>query len=283
LTVAALPGRKAPGPSPRSSTTMPLQRFAPLGRCMYCLANGVKLSEEHLIPKCLGGRLTLRDAVCEPCRVGTGRLEQATLDRDFIVPRTLLALKRRRARGKGPSRLPSLVLSCSAARGTDGGPLRVALDAGEFPRSFTLPAFEPAGLLAQTDRTQVAPGIEFVNCRLQLGNPSRETAASVQPLADPQAYAYSIAKWAYGLAVAHAGLGCCDTRAIRQLLVSERHDAFNFVGTPHPRQPAARDRLHRATLRENGAWLTVVLDLLGSAGMPPYEIVIGALPSPRSA
>jgi len=59
---------------------------------MYCLAAGSPRSEEHLIPRALGGVRTLRDAVCEPCRVLTGRLEQATLDREFAVPKTLLAL-----------------------------------------------------------------------------------------------------------------------------------------------------------------------------------------------
>ena len=93
---------------------MRLVRHAPLGRCLYCLVaggSGVPLTEEHLIPRALGGRLTLRDAVCEPCRRITGRLEQATLDREFLVPKTLLALKRRRARGKGPSRLPPITLA----------------------------------------------------------------------------------------------------------------------------------------------------------------------------
>ena len=181
-------------------------RAAPLACCMYCLAAGVPRTEEHLIPQALGGRLTLRDAVCEPCRRITGRLEQRTLDREFVVPKTLLALKRRRARGKGPSQLPPVVLV------GDDAPSPHTPDT--FPRGFSLPAFEPAGLLADVDRTGIAPRIDAIECTLS-------------------------------------------------------------VGTPSPRASASREWLHDFALQEDGPWLTLTLALFASAGMTPYEVVIG--------
>ena len=241
---------------------------------MYCLAAGVPRTEEHLIPHALGGRLTLRDAVCEPCRRLTGRYEQATLDRDFLVPKTLLALKRRRARAKGPSRLPAVRLAGDAAPS--------ALAAEDFPRRFSLAAFEPAGLLCGLDRTSRPPHVDVVDCRLNLGTPRRQTIAAPAPPADPHAYATSIAKWAYALAVAGRGLDCCDTQPMRDLLLGRRHDAFAFVGTPLPRASAPREWLHDFALRENGAWLTVTLALFASAGMTPFEVVIGRLSAPAA-
>jgi hypothetical protein len=255
---------------------MRLVRHAPPGRCLYCLVaggSGLPLTEEHLIPRALGGRLTLPDAVCEPCRRLTGRLEQLTLDREFVVPRTLLALKRRRARGKGPSRLPSVLLE---GHGDEFTPLT----ADTFPRSFRLPAFEPAGLLADIDRSATPPRVDLVDCRLNLGTPTRQSVAAPPPLPEPHAYAWSIAKWAYALAVAERGLECCDTQAMRDLMLGRRGDVFAFVGTPSPREPASREWLHDACVRENGAWLTVTLGLFASAGMTPYEIVIGRVAGP---
>ena len=243
-------------------------RRAPLGRCLYCLASGVPLTEEHLIPRALGGRLTLRNAVCEPCRRITGRLEQATLDREFAVPKTLLALKRRRARGNGPNRMPPVVLAGESAE-------PVTLTADTFPRTFALPAFEPAGLLANAVRANTPPRIDFVDCRLNLGTPTRHTTAATSPLADSHAYAYSIAKWGYALAVAERGLDCCDTQPMRDLMLGRRNDVFAFVGSPSPREDTSRDWLHHASLRQNGPWLTVTLALFASAGMTPYEVVIG--------
>jgi hypothetical protein len=252
----------------RPSTTMRRVRHAPLDRCMYCLASGTPRSEEHLIPRALGGRPTLRDAVCEPCRRLTGRLEQLTLDREFVVPKTLLALKRRRARGKGPSRMPPVRLD-----GDDGEAAALTVDT--FPRIFALPAFEPAGLLTGVDRTAAPCRIDFVDCTLNLGTPTRRTIAAAPPLADPHAYGYAIAKWAYALAVAERGLDCCDTQAMRDLMLGRRHDPFAFVGTSSPRPAAPRERLHDVSVCDDGQWLTVALALFASAGMAPYQVVIG--------
>ena len=236
---------------------------------MYCLATGTPRTEEHLIPRALGGRATLRDAVCEPCRRLTGRLEQTTLEREFLVPKTLLALKRRRARGKGPSRMPAVTLT------GDDAPSEHSTDT--FPRRFSLAAFEPAGLLVDIDRTATPPAIDFVDCHLNLGTPTRQTVAATRPLADPHAYAWAIAKWAYALAVAERGLDYCDTQAMRDLVLGRRADAFAFVGTPASRAPASREWLHGHEVREDGPWLTVTLSLFASSGMRPYEVVIGSL------
>jgi hypothetical protein len=236
---------------------------------MYCLASGGTRTEEHVIPRALGGRATLRDAVCEPCRRLTGRLEQASLEREFLVPKTLLALKRRRARGKGPSRMPAVTLA------GDDAPSEHSTDT--FPRRFSLPAFEPAGLLADVDRSVTLPAIDLVDCHLNLGTPTRQTVAATRPLADPHAYAWTIAKWAYALTVAELGLDCCDTQAMRDLMLGRRADPFAFVGTPASRARASREWLHGHALREDGPWLTLRLALFASAGMLPYEVVIGRL------
>ena len=236
---------------------------------MYCLATGVPRTEEHLVPRALGGRLTLRDAVCESCRRLTGRLEQATLDREFAVPRTLLALKRRRARATGPSRLPLVML--------EGDATPSASTPATFPRAFSLPAFDPPGLLAGVARTAPAR-IDVVDCHLNLGTPTRQCRAAAPPLADPHAYAYSVAKWAWALAVAERGLACCDSQPMRDLMLGRRDDAFSFVGTPAPRAPASREWLHHFDVLDHGPWLTVTLALFASAGMTPYQVVIGRRP-----
>lgn len=272
LTVGRPPAGAREASRARPSTAMRLLQPAALGRCLYCLVPagpGAPLTEEHLIPRALGGRATLRDAVCEPCRRITGRLEQVTLDREFMVPKTLLALKRRRARGKGPNRLPKVTLLGDDAPST--------LSADEFPRGFALPAFEPAGLLAGIDRSDVPPRVDFVDCHLNLGTPRRQTIAATPPLAAPRDYAYSIAKWAYALAVAEGGLEGCDMQPMRDLLLGRRDDVFAFVGTPSARRLASREWLHEFALREDGGQRTARLTLFASAAMLPYEVVLGRL------
>ena len=252
----------------RPSTAMRPLRTAPLACCMYCLDSGVPRTEEHLVPRALGGRLTLRDAVCEPCRRVTGRLEQLTLDREFAVPKTLLALKRRRAPAEGPKRLPVVMLA-------DGS---VALEPtpATFPRGFALPTFEPPGLLTARP-ADTPPRIAFVDCRLDLGSPSRDATAAPPALSDPFAYGWSIAKWAFALAVAERGLDGCDLQPMRDLMLGRRADVFAFVGTASPRAPAPRAWLHHVTWRDADGWLVATLALFASAGMTPYEVVIGRL------
>jgi len=245
---------------------------ATLGRCMYCLATRGPLTEEHLIPRSLGGRLTLRDAVCEPCRRSTGRLEQATLAREFAVPKTLLALKRRRARGQGPRRLPPVILQ--------GDHTATTLTAADFPRTFPLPVFERAGLLAGADRTTAPPRAEALACTLALGTPIRRTVAATLPLADPTAYGYAIAKWGYALAVAERGLDADDMQPLRDLMLGRRDDVFAFVGNPPIGEPAARESLHEASMHQADGWLTLRLALFAAAGMRPYEIVIARRAAP---
>lgn len=255
----------------RPSTQMRRLRHAPLGRCLYCLAPGgpgIVLTEEHLVPRALGGRQTLRDAVCEPCRRLTGRREQQTLDREFAVPKTLLALKRRRARAKGPSRLPAVVLE-----GDDTSP--VALPEDAFPRTFWLPTFERAGLLAGIDRGAAPPRIDPVACTLALGTMVRRTIAAPPALPDPAAYAHSIAKWAYALAAAERGLDACDLQPMRDLMLGRRDDVFAFVGSARTREPASRAWLHDVSFDERDGWLVATLALFASAGMAPYEVVLG--------
>jgi len=271
-----VPARVTRAARERPSTQMRRLRHAPLGHCMYCLAPGgpgIALTEEHLVPRALGGRLTLADAVCEPCRRLTGRREQLTLDREFAVPRTLLAMKRRRARAKGPSRLPPVVLA-------GGGASPVTLAADAFPRTFALPVFGRAGLLAGVDRAAVPARVDFVACTLDLGTIGRRTVAASPALPDPAAYAHSIAKWAYALAVAERGPQCGDTRALRDLMLGHREDVFTFVGTAPQRTPASREWLHDVTFHEQDGWLVATLALFASAGMAPYEIVIGRSTGP---
>jgi len=135
--------------------------------------------------------------------------------------------------------------------------------------------FERAGLLAGVERAARPSRIDVVACTLALGTIARRTVAAPPSLPDPAAYAHAIAKWAYALAVAERGLDCCDTQPMRDLVRGRRDDVFAFVGSAPERVPAARDWLHDVAFHERNGWLVATLALFASAGMAPYEVVIG--------
>lgn len=69
----------------------------------------VKLSEEHIIPKGLGGNLVLPFASCEQCATNTGRFEQRLLRQTFRWPRGSLGIRSGRRRRQAQTHLPVIV------------------------------------------------------------------------------------------------------------------------------------------------------------------------------
>lgn len=60
------------------------QTFPSIGRCIYCGASGVKLTDEHVIPFALVGNTVLfKKAVCERCRKVTHAYEERVLREMF--------------------------------------------------------------------------------------------------------------------------------------------------------------------------------------------------------
>src|SRR5689334_18138627 len=84
---------------------MTVETFAPVGVCVYCGATQERLTDEHIIPLSLNGKLVLPKASCSACAKVTGRIEE-------IVTRNMygtLRLKknfRSRHKKKRPTAMP---------------------------------------------------------------------------------------------------------------------------------------------------------------------------------
>jgi hypothetical protein len=149
-------------------------------------------------------------------------------------------------------------------------------DIDQYPRTFLMMKTFPAGFLTGNDQGETAELLDPVECSLRLGTPTTTTSFTIEHHIEPWAFAYSLAKWAYSFAVAERGLGCCNTRAMRELLANERRDVFNFVGGILEDERARRGHLHTLSFRQRGPWLTVVVHLFAFSDSPQYEVVIGA-------
>jgi len=69
------------------------QRYAPVGRCIYCSVTGVPLSLEHIVPEGLGAALKLPEASCEECQKITTRIEGSVLRSIFAASRQRLHIR----------------------------------------------------------------------------------------------------------------------------------------------------------------------------------------------
>lgn len=81
------------------------QAFPSIGRCIYCGAGDVKLTDEHIVPYSLvGNTVLIKKAVCEPCRLITHAYEERVLLRMFGNLRIQMDTPSRRRRTR-PSTL----------------------------------------------------------------------------------------------------------------------------------------------------------------------------------
>lgn len=178
------------------------QYFPSPGRCIYCRSE-VCLSDEHVIPFGLGGRLILEDASCEVCCKITSAIEREVLRGPLLPGRTVGRIKTRRPKER-PTRLP-----ISLQR--DGLEIMHDLPVGDHPGLIQLPVFKAAGFL--TDTAPVGE-IDLVGLEtIRFGEDPRvvmmrhgATTLSITSTLEPITFARFCAKVGFSYAVAAYGL-----------------------------------------------------------------------------
>lgn len=95
-------------------------------------------------------------------------------------------------------------------------------------------------------------------------------------------FAMMLAKIAYCYTMAEYGETYFDAKDIRDLLLGNRHDVYNFVGNTETPERLATRELHGLYFRRRGEWLTVLVHLFASCQgqqntniCTPYEVVVG--------
>ena len=82
----------------------PTEAFDPVGRCIYCGAVGVPLTDEHIIPDGIGGHLVLPQASCGTCQDKIRPIEALVINSNFGLIRWASGLKSKKRRGKNQKR-----------------------------------------------------------------------------------------------------------------------------------------------------------------------------------
>lgn len=121
--------------------TTPTVTYSPVGRCIYCGNDTVKLSREHIIPLGLGGNLTLPRASCEKCADVTKRFERTCLRTSMGHFRIRHDMPTRRKKGR-PESLPYHIVK------TPGQIETIILPAHHLPRVLVLMKLAPPTLLS---------------------------------------------------------------------------------------------------------------------------------------
>ncbi len=254
------------------TTKMLAKCYRTFGRCIYCLERfeAADLTDEHIIPLALSGSLIIRKAACEQCRDRTSTsFENAALQADFLIPRLLLELKRRKK--ATPKRLPLANVKLDDGREL----LSIELELSQYPTIVQFQVFQHAGHLVGVERSGSLDRMKFSFINLPLPRTFAYQSFETRHKIDFTAFALTLAKIAYCYAIAERGISGFDGSEMRSLLLGHRSDTFNFVGGPLEVATPKINQLHWLSFRQRGAWLTVVVHLFASFGVSPYEVAVG--------
>ena len=123
-----------------------IPKLPPVGRCIYCLSTE-GLTNEHIMPIALGGKLVLPKASCEPCRRITSEFERIVTRQMYWPLRLSLGLlgspKHKRER---PTHWKTIIIDGEREDA-------LSVEVGKLPRTYIVFEYPPAGILTG------APGI----------------------------------------------------------------------------------------------------------------------------
>jgi hypothetical protein len=209
-----------------------------IGRCIYCGTAEAKLSEEHVTPFGLGGKLTLLDASCTGCGVITSRFERVVLRNMFFAARAAMASPTRRQDER--ERRQRIHVE------RNGKIEEVEAHWQDQWKLIELPIFRPP---AHIDGRPYGGGIEVVSKDtfelLERGDDvarRHDAERLVPPDYRPEDFARFIAKMGYGYAVAAYGLNLFldgigrPSSYVLPALLGDRDDIGRWVGCSDRRE-----------------------------------------------
>ncbi|MBL8552195.1 MAG: hypothetical protein JNJ73_19560 [Hyphomonadaceae bacterium] len=256
--------------------------YAPVGRCIYCGA-AEALSDEHIIPYGLGGRLVLPASSCAACAKITGAFEGTCLRTCFGPLRMLYDLPSRRKRER-PDTLPLKVKRTADEDWTD---MQVARE--DYPFLVLFPHLSgPTLLSGRTDAEQGAKANRFwirgasesAGFKPHLNELCQQLGVhSVMPTAEfrVEEFCLMLAKIAHAYAVAECGPELVEPTLLSMIRTRDFSERSRLMGSIRLMgRDDPRARLHDiSVLDTKEGWLSVGVQLLAPMDTPTYLVHAG--------
>ena len=256
-------------------------RYPPVGRCIYCGSAEGQLSDEHIMPLALNGRLILPKASCEACQKRTQKIEEVCTAEKWGMFYPLRARFKLRSRNGWKSRRDLL----TEVLPSDGTRNRQRFECDSFPTVCWGIESAPAGILLGMEPTNKiecklvmrvhAPGENF--------NPSGESPLVRVGTFRITAFFQLIAKIGYAFAAAETGTdGLLPMLADIVLWRSDKAPYLIGGGTPtmtgmdtsaEKTEYLYKLQMHECVIQRN-AFSLVSVHLFGQLGMPKYHVVV---------
>lgn len=257
-------------------------RMASVGTCIYCGTTAGRLTDEHVIPKGLGGTLVLPQSSCDPCARVTSQFEMRVLRGFLDRGRRALGIKGRRGHKRmAPETVPQTFIQADDSTIEVDVPWDEGIKVMHLP-VFVLPRFldpkrsmDPA--LSQLDIVAV----DTLHFGLGQGELVREYQAQgmrFEDRMDVWAFAKMLAKIAHSYHVAIHGAFPLEQSPLVPIILGQRSDALNWIGTtltdPLPSGGQALHLLQHLPLEsdDGGRGMAVRVKLFAGAPTPTYAL-----------
>ncbi|SJM30642.1 hypothetical protein BQ8482_160117 [Mesorhizobium delmotii] len=193
----------------------PSEKYGPVGQCIYCRATNVPLTDEHVVPAALDGRMILLKASCNVCQYEINKnIEQPFLRQSFKEIRYKRGIGERRNK----ARSGNLPLSVHRSTAAETSPPDSPPDPGkdelwitehvankDYPTWVVMPRLQAPGILRGVTEEQSSEN-HITGFELTAGLHDQELGAYVAQLLDPTVFMRMLAKIAHGAAVVCFGL-----------------------------------------------------------------------------
>ena len=245
-----------------------------VGFCIYCgvseARSGPKgLSDEHIVPLCLGGKAILPKASCEACAAITSSFEGDCASTIFAPSRVNFHWKSRKR--KKPTTMRAFTQSGNKTEAVD---VPLAEDAG----IVALPELgPPPALIGQSYGDGLwQHGINLFFSKAdsyeKLDRLSRKKIMTTI-IFDPDAFARTLAKIGHAYAIAEIGYGNFRT-FLNDPILDKGVFAGNYVGSMLS-NPGPSSNLHEVSLVRYGVNIVALVRLYASHNGPVYHVVVG--------
>lgn len=253
-------------------------RFNEVGFCIYCGASK-DLTDEHVIPFALDGKLVLPKSSCIDCSAITSRFEHDVLRGFMLQARTVGRLPTRRPRQR-PSEF-GLQLDIAGKQETR------LIESADFPALLQLPVFLPPGVLERRSPSGQFSVVGVHTIRFgkhPLMVLKQFMASRIHLTATIQIGAFTrfLAKIAYSYSVGVRGTVDISKASVLPYIRGEVDDGAPWIGsssfTSNPNIQGALHTLafvkHELNPEFQGLLDSVRIRLFASSGGPGYEVVV---------
>ena len=239
------------------------------GCCIYCGCKSKPLTEEHVIPKGLAGKLAIREASCPDCQDITHAFEGRALHSHYLIPRLNLGFKK-----STPQKITLRITQDNLTK-------TASVPAADYPNFGFFPVLMPPRLLSGFQLGIGSSPIVRIQTFEKIDPYYERTSSLPRRLEYDVLYSFTrmLAKIAYCYAIIAYGMDVF-TPIITEYIRGKINPGVDFYVGGGEESTERDNGLHRLAVRcvqiGNGTAIVGVVRLFADVAAPIYHVCLGS-------